>query len=280
MMHQESGFLQCYGISRNPETNEFITVLDYAKKSDLRNYLQENHRTLTWKNRLNIVTKIAKDLKVIHSTGLIHGDFHSGNVLQVGDYKNSKAFDFRGSRVSDFGLSRVDCDHIPEEGVFGVVPYMAPEILSKKPYRQSADVYSYGTIMWEVSSGRPAFCDVPHDFDLVSRICFEDLRPQVVNGTPPCYVELMQRCWNKDPKKRPTSEEIYKTCLNWSNQLEEQKAESDIVQQFLNAGSLLNTAKVAEVAPTRHPEAIYTSRFYNYETKQFDLSIEHHLPDE
>ncbi|CAG8450995.1 3276_t:CDS:2 [Funneliformis mosseae] len=104
MMLQEDEFLQCYGISRNPVTKEFITVLDYAQQGDLRHFLQKNHETLKWEDRLRIVTKIAKDLKVIHSTGLIHGDFHSGNVLQESTIP----------KVSDFGLSRVDKDHIPE----------------------------------------------------------------------------------------------------------------------------------------------------------------------
>jgi len=269
MMMQEDGFLQCYGISRNPETNEFITVLDYAKNGDLRHFLQQKHQTLKWNDRLDIVTKVAKDLKVIHQTGLIHGDFHSGNVLQVGN-----------SRVSDFGLSRVDNGHIPEGGVFGVVPYIAPEVLGKKAYRQPADVYSYGIILWEVSSGKPAFCDIPHDYILVSNICFKGKRPEIINGTPPCYVELMQRCWDNDPKKRPTAEEIYETCLKWSNIVKEQKVESDIYQQFLNADRSPNTThNAAKAAPKINPNAIYTSRLINYVTEQFDLSIENYLPD-
>lgn len=226
---------------------------------------------MIWKEKLDIVTKVAKDLKVIHESGLIHGDFHSGNILQVGN-----------SRVSDFGLSRADNGHIPEGGVFGVIPYIAPEVLCKKAYRQPADIYSYGIIMWEVSSGKPAFCDIPHDFTLASNVCFNSLRPQIVNGTPPCYVELMQRCWDSDPRKRPTSKEIYETCLKWSKHVNEQKIESDIYQQFLKADRSPNThkASTAKVAPTINPNAIYTSRLINYVTNQFELSLEHHLPDE
>ncbi|CAG8532734.1 8238_t:CDS:2 [Diversispora eburnea] len=51
MMLQDDEFLQCYGISRNPKTREFITVLDYAQTGDLRSFLQKNHDTLKWEER-------------------------------------------------------------------------------------------------------------------------------------------------------------------------------------------------------------------------------------
>ncbi|CAI2164299.1 11160_t:CDS:2 [Funneliformis geosporum] len=255
MMLQEDEFLQCYGISRNPVTKEFITVLDYAQQGDLRHFLQKNHETLKWEDRLRIVTKIAKDLKVIHSTGLIHGDFHSGNVLQESTIP----------KVSDFGLSRVDKDHIPEGGVFGVVPYIAPEVLRGNSYRKPADVYSYGTIMWEISSGRPAFYDIAHDYRLIAQIC-NGTRPQIITGTPKCYAELMQRCWDGEPAKRPTAEEIYDTCLKWYNYAKEQK--SDIYQQFAKADAIAITRDRAILK--NNPEAIYTSRLIHYVTKKQD----------
>ncbi|CAG8615758.1 15570_t:CDS:2, partial [Dentiscutata heterogama] len=62
----ENGFLHCYGISKNPETNEFIIVLDYAQGGDLRKFLIKNHKTLKWEDRLQFAMSIAKDLKVIH----------------------------------------------------------------------------------------------------------------------------------------------------------------------------------------------------------------------
>ncbi|RHZ48457.1 hypothetical protein Glove_551g63 [Diversispora epigaea] len=261
MMLQDDEFLQCYGISRNPKTREFITVLDYAQQGDLRSFLQRNHDTLNWEDRLKFATKVVKDLKIIHESGLVHCDFHSGNVLQV----------TKNSRVSDFGLSRLDKDYIPkDEGCFGVIPYMAPEVLNGKPYRQPADVYSYGMIMWEISTGRPAFCNIPHDYQLIIQIC-EGRRPPIAGGTPPCYIELMQRCWNQDPTKRPTTKEIYETCLEWYNCVKERKDESSIYQQFAKADEMPPT--IDEAVTVTSPEAVYASRFINYVTLQYDFVI-------
>ncbi|CAG8521896.1 25140_t:CDS:2, partial [Gigaspora rosea] len=40
-------------------------------------------------------------------------------------------------------------------------------------------------------------------------------RPQITEGTPPCYVKLMQRCWDPEPEKRPSSSEIYDIVCSW-----------------------------------------------------------------
>ncbi|RIA78687.1 hypothetical protein C1645_702639, partial [Glomus cerebriforme] len=44
--------------------------------------------------------------------------------------------------------------------------YISPEILREKPYTKAANIYSFGIIMWEMTSGIPAFNNLPHDFSL------------------------------------------------------------------------------------------------------------------
>src|SRR5438105_14442922 len=92
--------------------------------------------------------------------------------------------------------------------IYGVVPYMAPEILSKKPYTKKSDVYSFGMIMWEFTTGKKPFHDRPHDQYLILDI-LKGERPQITDDTPEFYSKLMKRCWDHDPKNRPTAWEIY-----------------------------------------------------------------------
>ncbi|RGB29549.1 kinase-like domain-containing protein [Rhizophagus diaphanus] len=268
MMLQEDEFLQCYGISRNPVTKEFIIVLDYAQYGDLRQFLQQNHKTLKWEDKLKFTTKIIQDLKVIHEAGLIHCDFHSGNILQISNYP----------RVSDFGLSRADQDFVPDGGIYGVVPYMAPEILSGKPYRQAADVYSFGIIMWEITSGKPAFYDTPHDYQLILKI-IDGNRPPIVKSTPSCYLKLMQRCLDNEPKNRPTATEIYEICHEWYNCVKEQKVETEIYQQFAKSDEMPyeEEGNIIEYNRNQYTSKLvhYTNKIItnNYDSKQFDLCL-------
>src|SRR3989442_15992990 len=90
---------------------------------------------------------------------------------------------------------------------YGIISYMAPEILRGKKYTTSSDIYSFGMIMWELMTGRRPFWDETHDIDLIIEIC-DGLRPPIVTTAPDGYIELMQECWHPDPKKRPTANDI------------------------------------------------------------------------
>src|SRR5215469_2627026 len=68
--------------------------------------------------------------------------------------------------------------------------------------------------MWEMTSGVPAYHNIPHDLDLSLNIC-RGIRPEIVEGTMPEYIELMKRCWDSDPEKRPTANELKNIFDEW-----------------------------------------------------------------
>ncbi len=80
-MNSSNCIIRCYGITQNPETNDLVMVMDYAEKGNLRQHLNENFITMDWKDKLFILIDMAKGLDIIHKNGLIHHDFHCGNIL-------------------------------------------------------------------------------------------------------------------------------------------------------------------------------------------------------
>ncbi|CAG8591572.1 5742_t:CDS:2 [Paraglomus brasilianum] len=197
-----------YGLSVNPETSQIILVMRYMSGGDLRQLLIKNPAELTWSERIEQLSTLMRDLQTIHKAGFIHKDFHSGNVLWTHDnYQNYELC------ISDLGLSGPANDK--DDKVTGVVPYMAPEILQGQPKSTASDIYAFGIVMWEFSSGQPAFFDFrDDDISLFKqRIIKDKLRPVPVDGTPDCYVNLMEHCWRPEPEKRPTAEEVLYTLL-------------------------------------------------------------------
>ena len=78
---------------------------------------------------------IAQSLLSLHKCNLVHGDFHSGNILL---YNHNIVF------ISDLGLSQpADKQSIKSDEIHGVLPYIAPEVLRGKPYTKAADIYSF-----------------------------------------------------------------------------------------------------------------------------------------
>ncbi|CAB4406238.1 unnamed protein product [Rhizophagus irregularis] len=62
--------------------------------------------------------------------------------------------------------------------------------------------------------GVVAFADRSHDVHLIVDI-FDGLRPQTCHFAPPVYNDLLERCWNRDPSKRPSIKEILESIELW-----------------------------------------------------------------
>ena len=69
-------------------------------------------------------------------------------------------------------------------------------------------------IMWEFTTGCKPFANVEHDHKLIYEIT-DGKRPEITMDTPECYVNLMKKCWDPDPSKRPSIKEIRRTIGGW-----------------------------------------------------------------
>ncbi|CAI2167925.1 13020_t:CDS:2, partial [Funneliformis geosporum] len=98
--------------------------------------------------------------------------------------------------------------------IYGVLPFVAPEVLKGNPYTPASDIYSFSIIMWELISGIPPFNDRAHDFYLGLSICKGE-RPKNIENIPQGYIDLMKRCWDDDPLKRPDTLEIKDVIGSW-----------------------------------------------------------------
>ncbi|CAB5213683.1 unnamed protein product [Rhizophagus irregularis] len=129
--------------------------------------------------------------------------------------------------------------------------------------------------MWEFSSGVPPFNDREHDIQLSLSICKGD-RPEIIENTPQCYVDLMKKCWNEDSSKRPSSKEVLDIIGKWIFRPDEVKVE-DIneelkcnIMEFINAPIGHNNSLTTK----SHPQACYTSRLLDFTSKQLNEILE------
>jgi len=81
LVEEGSYAIKCYGISQDPETGNYIMVMDYTDEGDLRQYLKQNINEFGLHQKVWKLGDIAKGLNSVHKQGLIHRDFHPGNML-------------------------------------------------------------------------------------------------------------------------------------------------------------------------------------------------------
>ncbi|PKY26123.1 hypothetical protein RhiirB3_528365 [Rhizophagus irregularis] len=126
-------------------------------------------------------------------------------------------------------------------------------------------------IMWEFTSGIPPFNDRVHDLQLSLNICKGE-RPEIIENTPQCYVDLMKKCWNEDPLKRPSSSKVKKVIENWifypsSYEINEELKNN--IMEFVNAPIGHNN-----LATKSHPKACFTSRLLDFTSKKLNEILE------
>ncbi|RIB06938.1 kinase-like domain-containing protein [Gigaspora rosea] len=128
-------------------------VLQYAEDGTLREYLMKNLVKLKWADKLRIAKEIAHGLSFLHDNDINHRDLHSKNILIHEEHP----------KIADFGLSKQmnETSMTSTSNFHGMLEYMEPQCFNNinDVYKRDkrSDIYSFGVILWEISSGRPPF---------------------------------------------------------------------------------------------------------------------------
>jgi serine/threonine protein kinase len=106
-----------------------LVVIDYENKGNLRENLTRIVKN-NWKQKLYMLYKIISGLNDIHEQDLIHCDFHDGNTLNHIDDGNNILSHYKEKiYISDLGLCQPVKSSLKKDGIYGVIPFMAPEVL-------------------------------------------------------------------------------------------------------------------------------------------------------
>src|SRR5579871_6665732 len=243
-----------------------MMVMEYAQCGSLRHHLNNSFNSLNWNDKLINLRYIAHGLRTIHENGLIHHDFHRGNILN-NKFSDSTVY----SLITDLGLCKPANEESSQNNnkqIYGVLPYVAPEVLRGKKYTQASDIYGFGIIAYEFCTGLPPYHDIAHDDFLAIKIC-QGLRPKSNYKIPQLILDIIQQCWDADPLKRPKAEELRKLFdrINY----EDLKSDNSPINQQIKEIDEINKQLPPLTIPSTdilsyntHPLAIYTSRLLDF----------------
>ncbi|EXX65266.1 kinase-like domain-containing protein [Rhizophagus irregularis DAOM 181602=DAOM 197198] len=256
--------IRFYGISYDPITQDFIIVAEYANKGNLKQNIMKPAELaycvvydVNLSSNENTVYHISRGLNIMHNSGLVHCDLHIGNILLKGGEHGGRDIYFS---ISDFGLCQPAniSSSIKSSGIYGVIPYIAPEIFLGRQYTPASDIYSLGIIMWVIYSFEEPFNNRNHDATLILDI-IRGLRPEISPkmGISKYIMDLMEKCWDSDPKNRPTAQQIITTLENH----EKEPNETYLANLHRKKYSLLKTMNLTG----NNPGTCYTSRFLSFQ---------------
>lgn len=147
---------------------------------------------------LKLGRQIASGLAAAHAANLIHRDIKPANILLTGG-TNERA------KISDFGLARaVDDASLTSSGLIAGTPmYMSPEQARGETLDHRTDLFSLGSVLYQMASGRPPF-RAANTIAVLKRVCEDRPRPldDVMPGAPEWLQTIIFRLMEKDPGNR------------------------------------------------------------------------------
>ncbi|MGA3210394.1 MAG: bifunctional serine/threonine-protein kinase/formylglycine-generating enzyme family protein, partial [Terriglobales bacterium] len=182
---------------------------------------------------LKYAVQIAEALAAAHRQGIVHRDLKPANIM-VDESGLVKVLDFGLAKLAASTVNAEDATMATTPGmIVGTVAYMSPEQAEGKSIDARSDVFSFGSVLYEMLTGKRAF-EGQSSAALLSAVMRDDPKPlaDVKRDIPPEVRRMVARCLKKDPASRYASG-------------------AELVQELKNCRELLFPESGAMISPAR-----------------------------
>ncbi|CAN6478648.1 unnamed protein product [Victoria cruziana] len=176
-------------------------VTEYLPRGSLYRLLHRSNYQIDERRRLRMALDVARGMNYLHKCSpiIVHRDLKSPNLLVDKNWV---------VKVCDFGLSRIkNSTFLSSRSTAGTAEWMAPEVLRNEPSDEKCDVYSFGVILWEITTLRQPWAGM-NPMQVVGAVGFQNRRLEIPESVDLSIAEIITKCWESDPKLRPSFAEI------------------------------------------------------------------------
>ncbi|NWI58787.1 FES kinase, partial [Calyptomena viridis] len=181
-------------------------VMELVQGGDFLSFLRSEGPHLRVKELIKMTENAAAGMEYLESKHCIHRDLAARNCLVT--ERNTL-------KISDFGMSREEEDGIyASTGGMKQIPvkWTAPEALNYGRYSSESDVWSFGILLWEAFSlGAVPYANLSNQ--QTREAVEQGVRLDPPEQCPEEVYRLMQRCWEYDPRKRPTFSTVHQDLI-------------------------------------------------------------------
>eukprot|EP01120_Amphizonella_sp_Union-15-10_P017542 TRINITY_DN9773_c0_g1_i1.p1 TRINITY_DN9773_c0_g1~~TRINITY_DN9773_c0_g1_i1.p1 ORF type:complete len:354 (-),score=61.80 TRINITY_DN9773_c0_g1_i1:162-1223(-) len=204
-------------VDKSQSDKDTQLVMEYMPKGDLRAYLSNPSNVLSWKTRTRMALDISCAMLYMHNRKIVFRDLKCQNFL-VDEYLRVKLTDFGFARAKSSNKMQTMC---------GTEEFMAPEVLLGMDYGPSADIFSFGMVLFELITRKMIAIDIPRlpedAFGLnEERIRESDLLPK---DCPKELSDLGFLCCEYYPKDRPDFDRIVQVLKQTIQELDKKEKE-------------------------------------------------------
>lgn len=198
--------VQVYRFGRLPNDTPYL-VMRYVKGRTMEERIEAEGR-LDLQTVRGTLKGVASALAAAHAAGIIHRDIRPANVLWDDER--------REALLSDFGIAALQAPTGEQAArlttigqVIGNPRYLSPEQLREESITEMVDIYAFGILGYELLSGRGPY-DGSNNAQMMAAHLQAEPRPleDLRGGAPHDLADVLRRCLNKEPRKRPRATDI------------------------------------------------------------------------
>lgn len=211
--------------------NNIYLILEYCNEGDLNNYLK-TRKYITEDEAVEYLLQIINAFKTLVKSKIMHRDFKLANILKHNG----------NIKIADFGFSKLLGNDSKATTMLGSPLNMAPEILNGSEYDNKADIWSIGTVFYELLFGRSPFV-AANMIDLLKNIKNKPLDiPRKINNISEVVEDILRKMLIVDPADRIEWEELFTHKIN-SYQEEKLKKELETTLKSSEFNLSLNMSR-------------------------------------
>jgi serine/threonine protein kinase len=247
--------IHIYDITSSGET-DFI-AMEFVAGKTLHQLIGKNDLPL--RDTLKYSIQIADALARAHSAGIVHRDLKPANII-IEEHGRVKLLDFGLAKLtektvdSEAATATITARDAPltEEGsIIGTVAYMSPEQAEGRKVDARSDIFSFGSVLYEMVTGRQPF-EGATKMSTILAILQQEPPPPVglVPNLPAELEKIILRCLRKDRDRRTQHIDDIKLALEELEELKDHSA----------SGKRSLASKGSDQAPARDSDSVKTAK--------------------
>ena len=185
---------------------------------------------MTEQEAVEYLIQILNGFKTLVKYKILHRDFKLANLMRHNNL----------IKIVDFGFSKILDNDSKTDTMLGSPLNMAPEILNGDKYDNKADIWSVGTVFYELLFGKPPFV-ASNIIDLLKNIKNKQLEIDLrINAISPTCEDVIRRMLTVDPKERISWEELFQHRINF---YQEENLKKELDKSFMTNNLSMSMSK-------------------------------------
>ena len=193
-----------------PEQNDLAKLLEEFQKKRIQE---------TWEKRVLFAKLLMYGMNIFHQSKIIHSDLKPENVVLIKAPEIGTGYRFK---IADLDFSFMADTPVPwkgsSQGFVGTPGYFSPEHLRGQQPTTASDVFTCGIILYELLCGKSPYPDPEDAEEFKNKVeSWSVMPPRLLDEYPGGgsrnVSDIILRCLNPDPKKRPSAKEVHRVLL-------------------------------------------------------------------